>query len=222
MKDEKFSKLFIILVAINITCLLISNIITIKTVEILGIIFTAADVLFPITYILNDVFTEVYGFNKSKFITWLSFFCNLIMVIMFYVAIKIPGSSDFTIQNEFESILGSTPRILFASFVAFLVGSLSNAIILSKLKVKTNGKHLYIRTIASTLVGEALDSLIFFPIVFVGTLDFDVIFRMILNVYVLKVMIEVLFTPITYLVVKKVKEKENIDTYDNNLKYKVL
>jgi len=222
MKEDKFSKLFVVLFAINITCLLVSNIITIKTINIFGIIFTAADILFPITYILNDVFTEVYGYNKAKFITWTSFLCNLIMVIMFYVAIKIPGSEEFLIQDEFENVLGNTPRILAASFTAFLVGSLSNSIILSKLKVKTKGKHLYIRTISSTLVGEVLDSAIFFPLVFIGLLPADVILKMVLNVYILKVLIEVLFTPITYYVVRKVKEKEKIDVYDNDIKYKLI
>ena len=222
MKEEKFSKLFVILLAINITCLLISNIITIKTISILGIVFTAADLLFPITYILNDVFTEVYGYNKARFVVWTSFFCNLLMVIVFFIAIKIPGSPEFLIQNEFEDVLGNTPRILAASFIAFLIGSISNAIVLSKLKVKTKGKRLYVRTIVSTLVGEGLDSLVFFPIVFLGELPIGMIFKMVLCVYVLKIVIEVAFTPITYWVVRKIKEKEKIDTYDNNIKYKVI
>ena len=112
MKKEEYSKVFIILCSLNITCLLISNIITIKTINILGLIFTAGDVLFPITYILNDVFTDIYGFNKSKLIIWTSFFCNLLMIIIFKITILLPSSDSFVMQEELANILGTTPRIL--------------------------------------------------------------------------------------------------------------
>ena len=106
MKKEEYSKMFIILCAINITCLLMSNIITVKTINIFGLIFTAGDILFPITYILNDVFTEVYGFNKSKLIIWTSFFCNLLMIIIFKITIVLPSSTSFKMQEELANILG--------------------------------------------------------------------------------------------------------------------
>ena len=221
MKKE-YSKIFIILCAVNITCLLISNIITIKTINILGLIFTAGDILFPITYILNDVFTEVYGFNKAKFIIWLSFFCNLLMVTIFSITIVLPAGESFELQDELINVLGSTPRILIASFLAFLVGNFANSIVLSKMKVKTSGKYLPLRTIGSTLIGEALDTIIFIPIVFVGNLSFNNIILLIINTYILKVTLEVILTPITYKVVNFVKKKEEIDTFDNNLKYKIL
>ena len=219
MKKEIYSKTFIILCILNITCLLISNIITIKTVNILGLIFTAADVLFPITYILNDVFTEVYGFNKARFVIWASFFSNLLMVIIFQIVIWLPPDETFTIQNELQNILGSTPRILLASFLAFLVGNFANSIVLSKIKVKTKGKYLGFRTIISTIIGEGLDTLLFIPIVFVGTLEIKDILMLMLDVYLLKVLIEIILTPLTYKVIDFIKRKENIDTYDNNIKY---
>lgn len=127
MKKQTYSKIFIILCGINITCLLVSNIITVKTINIFGLIFTAADILFPVTYILNDVFTEVYGFNKAKLVIWLSFLCNLIMVTVFGIAIWLPADESFTLQNDLVNILGSTPRILVASFISFLVGNFTNA-----------------------------------------------------------------------------------------------
>lgn len=219
MKKEIYSKTFIILCILNITCLLISNIITIKTVNILGLIFTAADVLFPITYILNDVFTEVYGFNKARFVIWASFFSNLLMVIIFQIVIWLPPDETFTIQNELQNILGSTPRILLASFLAFLVGNFANSIVLSKIKVKTKGKYLGFRTIISTIIGEGLDTLLFIPIVFVGTLEIKDILMLMLDVYLLKVLIEIILTPLTYKVIDFIKRKENIDTFDNNIKY---
>ncbi len=168
MKKEEYSKIFIILCAINITCLLISNIITIKTINVFGLIFTAGDILFPITYILNDVFAEVYGFKKTKLVIWLSFFCNLLMVIIFRITILLPVNETFDMQNDLVNILGSTPRILIASFISFLVGNFANSIVMSKMKVKTKGKYLALRTIGSTLIGEGLDTIIFIPIVFIG------------------------------------------------------
>lgn len=222
MKKENYSKIFIILCSINITCLLISNIITVKTINIFGLIFTAADILFPITYILNDVFTEVYGFNKAKLVIWLSFICNLLMVIVFKIVIWLPADESFEIQNEFANVLGSTPRILLASFISFLVGNFANSIVLSKIKTKTNGKYLALRTIVSTLIGEGLDTIIFIPMVFAGTLSMIDLLSLILNVYILKVLVEVIFTPLTYKVVEFIKKKENIDTFDNNLKYRIF
>ena len=166
MNRENYSKIFVILLSLNVTCLLISNIITIKTINIFGLIFTAGDILFPITYILNDVFTEVYGFYKSRFVIWISFLCNLIMVIIFNITIVLPVNETFELQNALVNILGSTPRILFASFISFLIGNFANSIVLSKMKVKTEGKYLALRTITSTLVGEGIDTLLFIPIVF--------------------------------------------------------
>lgn len=222
MKKENYSKIFIILCAINITSLLISNIITVKTINILGLIFTAGDILFPITYILNDIFTEVYGFNKSKLIIWISFFCNLLMVTIFKITILLPSNETFEMQNELVEILGSTPRILGASFVAFLVGNFANSIVMSKMKVKTKGKYLALRTIGSTLIGEGLDTIIFIPMVFIGSLDFKSIFFLIIDIYILKVLLEVILTPVTYKIVRFIKKKENIDTFDTEQKYKIL
>ncbi len=222
MKKQTYSKIFIILCGINITCLLVSNIITVKTINIFGLIFTAADILFPVTYILNDVFTEVYGFNKAKLVIWLSFLCNLIMVTVFGIAIWLPADESFTLQNDLVNILGSTPRILIASFVSFLVGNFTNAIVLSKIKIKTKGKYLALRTIASTLIGEGLDTILFVPIVFMGVLNIQEILSLILNIYVLKVLVEVILTPLTYKVVNFIKKKEEIDTFDDEVKYNIF
>ena len=185
-------------------------------------IFTAGDILFPITYILNDVFTEVYGFNKSKLIIWISFFCNLLMIIILKITILLPSSDSFVMQEELANILGSTPRILIASFIAFLAGNFANSIVMSKMKVKTEGKYLALRTIGSTLVGEGLDTLIFMPIVFINSLDLQTMMFLIIDTYILKVSLEIILMPITYKVIKLIKKKEKIDTYDNGLKYRIL
>lgn len=222
MKNENYSKLFVILCSLNITCLLISNVITVKTINIFGLIYTAADVIFPITYILNDVFTEVYGFNKSRFVIWISFFCNLLMVILFQITIALPSNEQFEIQNDLINIVGSTPRILIASFISFLVGNFANSVLMSKMKVKTEGKYLALRTITSTIVGEGLDTILFVPLVFIGNLDLQNIIKLIIDIYAFKVLLEVILTPVTYKIVNIIKNKENIDTFDSNIKYKVI
>lgn len=222
MKNENYSKLFVILCSLNITCLLISNVITVKTINIFGLIYTAADVIFPITYILNDVFTEVYGFNKSRFVIWISFFCNLLMVILFQITIALPSNEQFEFQNDLINIVGSTPRILIASFISFLVGNFANSVLMSKMKVKTEGKYLALRTIISTIVGEGLDTILFVPLVFIGNLDLQNIIKLIIDIYAFKVLLEVILTPVTYKIVNIIKNKENIDTFDSNIKYKVI
>ena len=222
MKKENYTKLFTILCGLNITFLLISNIVTVKTVNILGLIFTAGDLLFPFTYILNDIFTEVYGFKKAKFVIWLSFACNLIMIMVLGVVIWFPADKSFTMQNEFKNVLGSTPRILLASFISFLVGNFANSIVLSKIKVRTKGRYLGLRTITSTLIGEGLDTLLFIPIAFLGKLTVAEILCLIFDVYVLKVLLEVILTPITYKVIDTIKKKEELDVFDENGNYRIL
>lgn len=178
--------------------------------------------LFPITYILNDVFTEVYGFNKSKLIIWISFFCNLLMVIIFKITILLPVNETFKMQIELANILGGTPRILIASFISFLGGNFANSIVMSKMKVKTKGKYLALRTIGSTLVGQGIDTIIFIPIVFMGSLDLKTILFLIIDTYILKVLLEVVLTPVTYRVVEFIKNKEEIDIFDNQQKYNIF
>ena len=125
-------------------------------------------------------------------------------------------------QEELVKILGSTPRILIASFISFLVGNFANSIVMSKMKVKTEGKYLALRTIGSTLIGEGLDTLIFIPIVFINNLDLQTMIFLVIDTYILKVSLEIILTPITYKVIKFIKKKEKIDTYDKGLKYRIL
>ena len=221
-KKLTYSGLYIILVLINITCLIVSNIIVVKTVKIFGLIFAASNMIYPVTYILDDVFTEVYGYKKARFVTWMSFLCNLIVVIFFSITIALPASDEFLYQKDLINILGNTPRVLLASFASFLVGSLANAIVLSKLKVVTKGKFLFIRTIGSTLVGEALDCIIFFPFAMYGTISNDVLVQVMINAFFFKVGLEILFTPLTYFVISKVKKYEGIDTFDHDEEYHII
>lgn len=222
MKEKDISKIFLVLVVLYITLMLISNILASRLIEICKISLTGAVILFPFTYILGDVFTEVYGYKKNKTIIWLSFACNLLMVLCFLIVINMPYPENFTNNEQFKVVLGTTPRVLFGSLLGFLVGGFLNSIILSKLKVATKGKYLALRTISSTIIGEAADTIIFVIIVFIGTLPNNIIINMIICQSIIKILIEILFTPITYKIINKIKDVEGIDTYDTNIDYKVI
>lgn len=206
-----------------VTCLLLSNITAGKMWAVTAdITLPAAVVLFPVTYILGDVFTEVYGFKKARNIIWLGFICSFFAVMIYLLTIWLPHPGYWEGQDAYALVMGTTPRVALASFAGYLFGEFSNSIILSRLKVMTNGKHLWVRTILSTIVGEGFDSVIFILISFWGTMENSVVLRMILFQYLFKVLYEVIFTPLTYFVVGRVKKAEGIDTYDRGEKYNII
>ena len=206
-----------------VTCLLLSNLVAGKMWAVTdSITLPAAVILFPLTYIIGDVFTEVYGFRKARTIIWLGFICSFFAVVIYLITIALPHPGFWEGQEAYAAVLGTTPRVVLASFSGYLFGEFSNSIILSRLKVVTKGKNLWMRTILSTVVGEGLDSVIFIMISFWGTMDNSVVLQMILFQYLFKVSYEVLFTPVTYLVVKLVKRAEGIDIYDEGIKYNLI
>ena len=209
-----------IIAVFYVTCLLLSNLIAGKMWAVTGsITLPAAVILFPITYIFGDIFTEVYGFKKARTIIWLGFGCSFFAVAVYLITIALPHPGFWENQDAYATVLGTTPRVAAASFIGYLFGEFSNSVVLSKLKVATGGKKLWIRTILSTLVGEGLDSLIFVTISFYGTMDNATLARMILFQYLFKVYYEALFTPATYAVVNWLKKKEEIDVFDYDVKY---
>lgn len=224
MKEKKMiSQLFMVLAVIYVTCLLLSNLIAGKMWAVTSsITLPAAVILFPITYIFGDVFTEVYGFKKARSIIWLGFGCSFFAVAIYLLTIALPHPDFWTNQDAYATVMGTTPRVAIASFIGYLFGEFSNSIVLSKLKVVTKGKNLWIRTILSTLVGEGFDSIIFVTISFWGTMDNRTVLSMILFQYLFKVGYEIVFTPATYSIVNWIKNKEGIDTYDYNIKYNLI
>lgn len=224
MKKEKVmvSRLFAILGIVYVTCLLLSNLIAGKMMALGSITLPAAVILFPITYILGDVFTEVYGFKSMRTVIWAGFACSAFAVGIYMITIILPHPDFWTNQEAYETVLSTTPRVFIASLAGYLFGEFSNAMILSKLKVATKGKRLWVRTILSTIVGEAFDTIIFISISFWGTMDSSVLLQMMLFQYLFKVCYEILFTPLTYAVVGWLKKKESIDTYDTDIKYNVF
>jgi queuosine precursor transporter len=215
----KNSNLFLYMCVAFIGCLLLSNLITGKLVQIFGMVFTAGLIIFPITYILGDIFTEVYGFNCSRRVIWIGFVCNFFAVLIYLGTLSLPYPEFWNEQNAYVAVLGTSTRIFIASLVAYLFGNFLNAITLSKIKVAMNGKKLWYRTILSSLVGHAFDTVIFITTAFWGVYDTSVIWQMILFEYVWKCGYEILLTPVTCYVIKLVKKTENIDVYDIGEKY---
>lgn len=222
-ETKNVSRLFMCIGIVFVTCLLLSNLIAGKMWAVTeNITLPAAVILFPLTYIIGDVFTEVYGFRKARTVIWLGFACSFFAVLIYLITIALPHPGYWENQDAYAAVMGTTPRVAIASFAGYLFGEFSNSIILSRLKVATKGKNLWMRTILSTVVGEGLDSVIFIMISFWGTMDNFVVLQMILFQYLFKVSYEVIFTPLTYLVVKAIKKAEGIDVYDEGVRYNIL
>ncbi len=209
-----YSYRFVCVTALFITCILASNILIVKQIELFGLILPAAIVIFPFSYIFGDVLTEVYGYSQARRVIWLGFFCNLLLVISIWLVGILPAASVFDAQAAYERILGNTPRFLIASFIAYLAGEFVNSYIMARMKIFTKGKWLWTRTIASTVAGEAIDTAIVLLVGFWGVLPPVIIFTMIFWHWLFKICYEVLATPLTYTLVGYLKKSENLDTYD--------
>jgi len=205
--------------SIFVSVLLISNIVSTKVVKFGFFTFDGGTVLFPISYIFGDVLTEVYGYKEARKVIWIGFICAALMSIVIYIIGVLPSASEWNNQEAYNVILGTTPRIVLASLIAYFSGSFSNSIILSKMKVLTKGKWLWTRTIGSTIVGEGVDSLLFIAIAFGGIYSFPLLVSIFISNYIFKVGFEVLATPITYKVVNFLKNVERVDIYDYDTKY---
>lgn len=207
---KKVSPLFTLLVVVFTVCMLISNVIANKQFAI-GSWNTPAGVLvFPVTYILSDIFSEIYGYKWSRRTAWIGFSMNLFMVIIFKLTLIIPGPAWFEGQQAFETVLGSTPRLLAAGLLAYMVGDLANDMLFRRMKGNdTNGKGFSVRAIASSFLGELVDSCIFMPCAFLGLMPANQFPKMILLQVVIKVSYEIIILPITNILVKKVRVYEN-------------
>jgi uncharacterized integral membrane protein (TIGR00697 family) len=214
---EGYSQWFVIVVAVFVTCLITANITAVKLVDLFGFILPAGVVVFPISYIAGDVLTEVYGFRRARQAIWLGFFCNLIAVLAIWLGGILPAAPVWEAQEAYERILGYTPRLLFASFTAYLVGEFANSIVLSRMKIATNGRWLWSRTIGSTVVGQGLDSLVFVAVAFFGTVPPAVIVLAVVAQWIFKCLYEAVATPLTYLIVNHLKRSEGVDAYDRDV-----
>ncbi len=220
--EPRYSIWFVLMVAVFITCLMTANIIAVKLVDLGGLIVPAAIVIFPISYIVGDVLTEVYGFRRARRVIWLGFACNLLAVLAILAGLALPAASFWDGQAAYERVLGYTPRLLIASFAAFLVGEFANSYVLSRMKVLTGGRWLWMRTIGSTLVGEGFDSLIFIFVAFWGTSPESALLNSMLTQWLFKVAYEALATPLTYGVINFIKQREGVDVYDRDISFNPL
>lgn len=211
MKEYKY---FTLITALFVAVLLISNIASSKIVVMGPFTFDGGTILFPISYIFGDVLTEVYGYRKSRQVIWIGFGCALLMTIVFAIVGFLPAASDWTNQDAFNAILGTTPRIVAGSLIAYFAGEFSNSFILSKMKIFTRGRWLFTRTIGSTIVGEGVDTLIFVMVAFAGIFSRETLLAIIVSNYIFKVVFEVILTPVTYVVVRYLKRTEKADVYD--------
>ena len=218
MKDKVFRYLDII-TALFVAVLLISNITSTKIVEFFGFTFDGGTLLFPLAYIFGDILTEVYGYRRARRVIWLGFVSALLMSVLIIIVGKLPAAGEWAYQEAYDQILGLTPRIVGASLLAYLAGEFSNATILAKLKVKMKGKHLWVRTVGSTLVGQFLDTIIFVVVAFGGVLSWGLILIIIISNYIFKCGVEFVLTPVTYKVVDYLKNREEEDYYDDSTKF---
>ncbi|HOQ23265.1 MAG TPA: queuosine precursor transporter [Bacillota bacterium] len=202
-----------------VAVLLISNVASTKIVALGPFVFDGGTLLFPLSYIFGDVLTEVYGYRNSRRVIWTGLAANLLMVFVFWVIAKIPAAPDWHLQQAFASILLATPRIVGASVIAYFAGEFANSYLLSRMKIASQGRQLWKRTIGSTLVGQLVDTLLFAVIAFAGTMPGGVLLALIISNYLMKVGIEVLNTPLTYQVVNFLKRQEGIDVFDHGVNY---
>lgn len=201
-------------ITLFVVVLLISNLIAAKFFAIGPLRVSCAQLLFPITYIFGDIFTEVYGYSASRRAIWYGFFASFILVVVTYVATVIPGAPEYTGQVAFASIFKPVGRIVAGSLLAYWCGEFANSFTLAQLKILTGGKYLWTRTIGSTIVGQAVDTTVVMFAVFYGVSPLAVIGKLILAGYIIKVVYETLMTPVTYWVVNFLKRAEQVDYFD--------
>jgi hypothetical protein len=208
-----------VITGLFVSALIISNIVSTKILVLGPLTFDGGTLIFPLTYIFGDILTEVYGYANSRRIIWIGFISCLLMSLTFYLVGILPSASDWTLQEAYQSILGVTPRIVLASLLAYLFGEFSNSFVLSKMKITTKGKFLFLRTIGSTIIGQIFDTGIFVIVAFAGMFNSNLLLKIIISNYIFKVSVEAIMTPVTYKVIGYLKKTDNMDVYDSKESY---
>lgn len=220
--DGAVSHRLLTITALFVACLIAANIVAVKLILVFGLLLPAAVIVFPVSYILGDVLTEVYGYRQARRVIWLGFLCNLIVVAAILAAQALPAAPFWDGQAAFERILGYTPRLLLASFLAYLFGEFANAFVLAKMKIATEGRWFGLRAVASTLVGQGLDSAVFITLAFAGTIPPAGLLAAVVTQWLVKSAYETAALPITYAVVGYLKRKEGIDRFDRDTRFNPL
>ncbi len=218
--SRRVYKYYDLVMAAFVTVLLCSGVIGVQKVSKLGDFeFGTAILFFPLSYVFGDILTEVYGYARSRRVIWAGFGALLFAAFMSWVVVKMPAAPDWKGQEAYEMIFGATPRIVLASLIAFWAGEFTNSFTLAKMKIKTKGRRLWTRTIGSTIVGEGVDSLVFYPLAFAGVWSNSLVAKVMITNYALKVGWEIVITPATYKIVKFLKRAENEDYYDRDTNF---
>ncbi|MFQ5612655.1 MAG: queuosine precursor transporter [Anaerolineae bacterium] len=222
---------FPLITAVFVTALIVSNIIAVKLAAIGPFFLPAAIIIFPVSYIFGDILTEVYGYARARQVIWIGFGCNLLAVVAIWIGGRLPPAPFWAAgafanpeasQRAYDAILGFTPRLLLASFVAYLVGEFLNSFVLAKAKLATRGRFLWLRTIGSTLAGQLADSGLFILLAFAGTVPPGLLGQLVLTQWLVKSAYEALVTPLTYGIVNYLKRVENEDYYDHHTDFNPL
>ncbi len=193
---------------------LISQVTSVKLFALGPFQFPGAAVIFPLSYIFGDILTECYGYARTRRIIWLGFFSAALMAVVFWIVELLPPAPGWSNQEAYVRILGQVPRVVLGSIVAYWAGEFANSFVMAKMKLLTQGKHLWTRTVSSTVVGQAFDTGVFVVIAFSGVVPASMLLRLSVSLYLFKVAYEVIATPITYIIVARLKRAEGVDLYD--------
>lgn len=223
ISSQKF-RYYDYVMAAFVTILLLSNVLgaakqTYITIFDESYIYGAGILFFPIGYVIGDILTEVYGYARARRVIWVGFAALIFMAFMSWVVVTLPPADGWTGQGAYEEVFGQVPRIVFASIAAFWAGEFVNSYVMARMKIWTQGKHLWSRTIGSTFVGQGVDSLIFYPLAFLGKWETQTVFIVMITNWLLKLGWEILLTPLTYKAVSFLKSRENIDVFDHDTNF---
>jgi len=219
LKTYKYLNLIIFL---DITMMAVINVISGKIIQLSVFTLSAASLCIPVTCIFGDLFTEVYGYKQARRATWILIFSTIITAVFFQLAVMLPPAPGFKGNDAYSLVLGQIPRVVVGAWIALFVGQFVNDFVMAKMKLVTNGKYLWTRTIGSTIAGQAADTTFFYIIALYNVIPTGLLVHAILSAWFLKVMIEIILTPITYFVVRKLEKLENEDYFDRNTNFNPL
>lgn len=219
--QKKQLHIYEMLAGLFVMTLIVSNIASIKVVAIGPLVFDAGTILFPLSYIVGDIVTEVYGYRKMRSLLYVGVVSLILTMTTFWVVQILPASPDWPNQVAYESILGVVWRIVLASVTALFLGEIMNAYVMARMKVRSKGKNLWVRMISSSVVGSAIDTVVFSTVAFLGTMPFDALAQLMITVFLIKITTEVIISPLTIKIINIVKRCEKIDTYEQPATYLV-
>lgn len=219
--QKKQLHIYEMLAGLFVMTLIVSNIASIKVVAIGPLVFDAGTILFPLSYIVGDIVTEVYGYRKMRSLLYVGVVSLILTMTTFWVVQILPASPDWPNQVAYESILGVVWRIVLASVTALFLGEIMNSYVMARMKVRSKGKNLWVRMISSSVVGSAIDTVVFSTVAFLGTMPFDALAQLMITVFLIKITTEVIVSPLTIKIINIVKRREKIDTYEQPATYLV-